>query len=74
MTGERIVGAGDSAGANLILTTSLKCLGLGIPPPMGLFLAYAPTYLNLMPSPARLLCMMDPLLTVGFISRCIKGT
>jgi hormone-sensitive lipase len=72
-TGERIVAAGDSAGANLLLSTTLKCLHLGIPPPMGLFVAYVPTLVNFVPSPARLLCMMDPLLPFGFMMRCLKA-
>jgi hypothetical protein len=67
------VAAGDSAGANLLLSTTLKCLHLGIPPPMGLFVAYVPTLVNFVPSPARLLCMMDPLLPFGFMMRCLKG-
>ncbi|KAJ3659164.1 hypothetical protein Zmor_010868 [Zophobas morio] len=72
-TGERIVAAGDSAGANLLLSTTLKCLHLGLPPPMGLFVAYVPTVINFVPSPARLLCMMDPLLPFGFLMRCLKA-
>ncbi|RZC40443.1 hormone-sensitive lipase [Asbolus verrucosus] len=72
-TGERIVAAGDSAGANLLLSTTLKCLHLGVPPPMGLFVAYVPTLVNFIPSPARLLCMMDPLLPFGFMMRCLKA-
>ncbi|EFA02512.1 hormone-sensitive lipase [Tribolium castaneum] len=72
-TGERIIGAGDSAGANLLLSTTLKCLNLGIPPPMGLFVAYVPTLVNFVPSPSRLLCMMDPLLPFGFMMRCLKA-
>lgn len=71
--GEQIVGAGDSAGANLLLTTTLKCLQMEIPTPKGLFLAYAPTAVQFTPSPARLLCVMDPLLTFGFLMRCLNG-
>lgn len=72
-TGERIIAAGDSAGANLILATTLKCLHLNVPTPMGIFAAYTPTLVNFVPSPARLLCMMDPLLPFGFMMRCLKG-
>ncbi|KAK9876534.1 hypothetical protein WA026_013907 [Henosepilachna vigintioctopunctata] len=72
-TGEHIVAAGDSAGANLILTSSLKCINLGIPPPKGLFLAYMPCVVNFVPSPSRMLCMMDPLLPFGFLLRCLKA-
>ncbi|XP_018571617.1 hormone-sensitive lipase isoform X2 [Anoplophora glabripennis] len=72
-TGETVVGAGDSAGANLLLCTTLKCLHMNIPPPNGLFVAYVPTGIHFLPSPARLLCMMDPLLPFGFLMRCLKA-
>lgn len=72
-TGEKIIAAGDSAGANLLLCASLKCIELGVPPPNGLFLAYVPTIINFIPSPARLLCLMDPLLPFGFLMRCLKA-
>lgn len=71
--GEKIVAAGDSAGANLLVAMCLKCITLGISTPMGLELLYMPTYINFMPSPARLLCVMDPLLPFGFLMRCLKG-
>lgn len=71
--GERIVAAGDSAGANLVMSMTLKCINMGLPLPHGLFVAYAPTVINFIPSPARLLCMMDPLLPFGFMMRCLKG-
>ncbi|XP_045480729.1 hormone-sensitive lipase [Harmonia axyridis] len=72
-TGEKIIAAGDSAGANLLVATSLKCITLGLPPPNGLFLAYIPTLVNFVPSPSRLLSMMDPLLPLGFLLRCLKA-
>ncbi|XP_018336747.1 hormone-sensitive lipase isoform X2 [Agrilus planipennis] len=72
-TGETIIAAGDSAGANLLLGTCLKCATMNVPPPKGLFLAYVPTLINFVPSPARLLCLMDPLLPFGFMMRCLKA-
>ncbi|KAK9686035.1 Hormone-sensitive lipase (HSL) N-terminus [Popillia japonica] len=72
-TAERVVAAGDSAGANLLTAMTLKCISLGIKIPTGLLLLYAPTYINFMPSPARLLCVMDPLLPFGFLMRCLKA-
>lgn len=72
-TGERIIGAGDSAGANLLTAMSLKCIEIGVPTPHGLFLAYMPTYIGFIPSPARLLCKLDPLLPFGFLTRCLKA-
>lgn len=70
---ERIVMAGDSAGANLILATVLKCIGMKIRKPDGIFSAYCPVLVGFDPSPSRLLCMMDPLLPFGFMMRCLKA-
>lgn len=64
---------GDSAGANLNIGVTLKCIELGIRPPDGLFMAYVPLLMSFVPSPSRLLCLMDPLLPFGFLMRCIKG-
>ncbi|XP_034832530.1 hormone-sensitive lipase isoform X2 [Maniola hyperantus] len=72
-TGKRIVFAGDSAGANLIAGCTLKILGAGLRPPDGLFMAYAPLLVSFIPSPARLLCLMDPILPFGFMMRCLKA-
>uniref|UniRef100_A0A6P7FJU3 Hormone-sensitive lipase isoform X2 n=1 Tax=Diabrotica virgifera virgifera TaxID=50390 RepID=A0A6P7FJU3_DIAVI len=72
-TGEIIIGAGDSAGANLLLSTTLKCIKENIPTMAGLFIAYVPTLVHYIPSPARLLCMMDPLIPFGFLLRCLKA-
>lgn len=64
---------GDSAGGNLIAGLTIKCLELGIRPADGLFFAYTPFAFELIPSPARLLAVMDPLLPLGFALRCLKG-
>ncbi|XP_075232649.1 hormone-sensitive lipase isoform X2 [Lycorma delicatula] len=72
-TGRRIVAAGDSAGGNLILGLTIKCITEGIRPPDGLFLAYVPVIVSIIPSPARLLCLMDPLLPLGFLTGCLRA-
>lgn len=72
-TAQRIVVAGDSAGANLSIGVVLKCIEMGIRIPDGMFLAYCPTLINFVPSPARLLCLMDPLLPFGFMMRCLRA-
>lgn len=72
-TGKRVVLAGDSAGANLCIALTLKCIEMGIRIPDGVFLAYCPTLINFVPSPARLLCLMDPLLPFGFMMRCLRA-
>uniref|UniRef100_A0A182P067 Hormone-sensitive lipase n=1 Tax=Anopheles epiroticus TaxID=199890 RepID=A0A182P067_9DIPT len=72
-TGERIILAGDSAGANLNLGCAMRAIELGIRRPDGIFLAYCPVLISFVPSPARMLCLMDPLLPFGFMMRCLKA-
>ncbi|CAF4875604.1 unnamed protein product [Pieris macdunnoughi] len=72
-TGKRIVFAGDSAGANLLAGCILRILESDIRVPEGLFMAYAPLLVSFIPSPSRLLCLMDPLLPFGFMMRCLKA-
>ncbi|KAL1138731.1 hypothetical protein AAG570_008793 [Ranatra chinensis] len=72
-TAERIILAGDSAGANLNIGLTMKCIEYGIRLPDGLFLAYAPVVLSFAPSPSRTLCLLDPLLPFGFLLNCSKA-
>ncbi|KAJ6634788.1 Hormone-sensitive lipase [Pseudolycoriella hygida] len=72
-TAETIVLAGDSAGANLNLSCAMKCIEMNVRKPSGVFLAYCPVQISFDPSPARLLCLMDPLLPFGFMMRCLKA-
>ncbi|KAK9512581.1 hypothetical protein O3M35_000977 [Rhynocoris fuscipes] len=72
-TGERIVFAGDSAGANINIGVTMMTIDYGIRQPDGLFLAYVPTILKFVPSPSRLLCFLDPLLPFGFLMGCTKA-
>lgn len=72
-TCEKVIFAGDSAGANLVLATLLKCIDMKIRKPDGIFVAYCPVLVGFDPSPSRLLCLMDPLLPFGFIMRCLKA-
>ena len=72
-TCEKIIFAGDSAGANLLLATLLKSIDMNIRKPDGIFIAYCPVLVGFDPSPSRMLCLMDPLLTYGFMIRCLKA-
>lgn len=72
-TCENIVLAGDSAGANLCLAATLKCIDSNIRKPDGVFIAYCPVLVAFDPSPSRMLCMLDPLLPFGFLMRCLKA-
>ncbi|XP_076246671.1 hormone-sensitive lipase [Calliopsis andreniformis] len=72
-TGKKVLLVGDSAGANLNLAVTLKCIELNIRKPNGLFMAYSPVFVDFILSPSRLLCVTDPLLPMGFLIRCLKA-
>ena len=72
-TCERIVLCGDSAGANLCLSTLIKSICLDIRKADGIFIAYCPILVSFDPSPSRLLCLQDPLIPFGFMMRCLKA-
>ncbi|OXU23851.1 hypothetical protein TSAR_010329 [Trichomalopsis sarcophagae] len=72
-TAKKIIFVGDSAGANLMLVTAIRCLEMDIRPPNGIFMAYVPVVVDFVPSPARLLCLSDPILPFGFMMRCLKA-
>ena len=70
-TGERIIVAGDSAGGNISLAMSLKVVSLGIRPPDSICVAYPCTYISIVPSPSRLLSVLDPVLPFGILISCL---
>ncbi|CAH1392425.1 unnamed protein product [Nezara viridula] len=72
-TAEKIVFAGDSAGANLNIALTMMCLEYGVRKPQGLFLAYVPIIMSLDPSPSRLFSLVDPLLPMGFLNGLVKA-
>lgn len=72
-TCEKVILCGDSAGANLVLATLLKCIDMKIRKPDGIFIAYCPILVAFDPSPSRLLCLMDPLIPFGFMMRCLRA-
>lgn len=72
-TANKIIFAGDSAGANLLLGLTTKCFELNIKRPDGLFMAYVPVLVEFLPSPARMLGLTDPILSFGFMMRCLKA-
>lgn len=72
-TCEKIVLCGDSAGANLCLSTLIKSISMDIRKPDGIFIAYCPILVSFNPSPSRLLCLQDPLIPFGFMIRCLKA-
>ncbi|XP_066874773.1 hormone-sensitive lipase isoform X4 [Kogia breviceps] len=72
-TGERICLAGDSAGGNLCFTVSLRAAAYGVRVPDGIMAAYPATMLQTTASPSRLLSLMDPLLPLSMLSKCVSA-
>ncbi|KAG7276214.1 hypothetical protein CRUP_004805 [Coryphaenoides rupestris] len=70
-TGESVCLAGDSAGGNLSVTTSMRAAAHGVRMPNGIVAAYPATLLTAYASPSRLLTLMDPLLPLSVLSRCL---
>lgn len=72
-TGERICLAGDSAGGNLCFTVALRAAAYGVRVPDGIMAAYPATMLQSAASPSRLLSLMDPLLPLSVLSKCVSA-
>ncbi|XP_013364131.1 PREDICTED: hormone-sensitive lipase isoform X2 [Chinchilla lanigera] len=72
-TGEQICLAGDSAGGNLCFTVSLRAAAYGVRVPDGIMAAYPATMLQTAASPSRLLSLMDPLLPLSVLSKCVTA-
>ena len=60
-------------GGNLCITLSLKAATQGVRLPDGILTSYAPFNVQFRPSPSRLLCLLDPLLPVGILTRCLAA-
>ncbi|KAM6974360.1 lipase, hormone-sensitive a [Tautogolabrus adspersus] len=72
-TAERVCLAGDSAGGNLCITVSMKAMSCGIRVPDGIMAAYPATLLTTDASPSRLLTLIDTLLPLGVLAKCINA-
>uniref|UniRef100_A0A8C2BW08 Hormone-sensitive lipase n=1 Tax=Cyprinus carpio TaxID=7962 RepID=A0A8C2BW08_CYPCA len=72
-TGERVCLAGDSAGGNLCVTMSMRAAAHGVRMPDGIVAAYPATLLTVYASPSRLLSLMDPLLPLSVLARCLSA-
>ncbi|XP_054620554.1 lipase, hormone-sensitive a [Dunckerocampus dactyliophorus] len=72
-TAERVCLAGDSAGGNLCITVSMKAMTCGIRVPDGIMVAYPATLLTTDASPSRLLTLIDPLLPLGVLAKCLNA-
>lgn len=72
-TGKCICLAGDSAGGNLCVSLSMRASEVGIRAPDSILAAYAPFNVQWVPSPSRLLSLMDPLLPTGLLGACLAA-
>ncbi|KIH44810.1 hypothetical protein ANCDUO_25161, partial [Ancylostoma duodenale] len=73
-TGEKMCMVGDSAGGNLIMSVNLRLIELDIKKkPDGIVPVYTPFLFQYLPSPSRLLSVMDPLLHMGVVLRCVAA-
>ncbi|KAM9250326.1 LOW QUALITY PROTEIN: hormone-sensitive lipase-like [Cariama cristata] len=72
-TAQRVCLAGDSAGGNLCLTVSLRAAAVGVQPPDGIMAAYPVTLVQAAASPSRLLTLLDPLLPLGVLCKCLSA-
>ena len=56
-----------------MISTALRAVYFEIRVPDGIMSAYAPVMIQYTPSPARFMSMIDPLLPVGILMRCLAG-
>ena len=72
-TGERVLIVGDSAGANLAVAAAMKLAAEHVRKPDGILSIYGCLLMHWIPSPSRILALMDPLLPLGVLSLCLRG-
>jgi len=72
-TGECVLIVGDSAGANLAVAVALKVAAERVRRPDGILSVYGCLLIHYVPSPSRILALMDPLLPIGVLSLCLHG-
>ncbi|VDN33841.1 unnamed protein product, partial [Cylicostephanus goldi] len=73
-TGEKMCMVGDSAGGNLIMSVNLRLIELDVKKkPDGIVPVYTPFLFQYLPSPSRVLSVMDPLLHMGVVLRCVAA-
>ncbi|RXN05432.1 hormone-sensitive lipase-like protein [Labeo rohita] len=72
-TAERVCLVGDSAGGNLCITVSMRAMSHGVRVPDGIVAAYPATLLTTDASPSRLLTLIDPLLPLSVLCKCIDA-
>jgi len=68
---DRIVVTGDSAGANLTIAITMLAIKYGVRAPDCIVPVYPALLAKRVPSPARMLSVMDPLLGTGVLLQCL---
>lgn len=71
-TAENIIFVGDSAGANLIMAVTIKCIEVGVPIPKGILSIYGLFLSNYATIPSRMLGIFDIFLTYSMTVRIFK--
>lgn len=72
-TGDCICLVGDSAGATLAVSTVLRAMSYNVRLPDAVLSVYGCMLVKYAPSPSRLLSLMDPLLPLGVLPKCLAG-
>ena len=72
-TAENIAIVGDSAGGNLATVVAVRAAATGVRCPAGILSIYGCMLIKYVPSPSRIMALMDPLLPIGILSRCLAG-
>jgi acetyl esterase/lipase len=72
-TGEKIICVGDSAGGVLVTNIVQRAIANEVRIPDALVPIYAPFLLSYSLSPSRLMSVMDPLLNLGILWRCLAA-
>ena len=71
---DKVVLAGDSAGGNLALGVTLRCVQTGEKVPSGLLLSYPCASMDCRHfSPSLSLCLEDPLVPYSFLKLCVES-
>eukprot|EP00128_Syssomonas_multiformis_P017428 Colp12_sorted_trinity150504_noHs@21971 len=70
---ERVLLAGDSAGANLCAAVAIKAMREGVRIPDAVNSNYPPFFIRYCPSPSRIMSVVDPLLPLGVLRSCLKA-
>jgi len=72
-TADRVCLVGDSAGGTLAVATALRTVSYGVRRPDAVLSVYGCMLVKYAPSPSRLLSLMDPLLPLGVLPKCLSG-